>query len=98
MARHGESERSVEGLTNGDPGVRVVLTATGREEARRLGAELADDAIDLCVTSEFERAQEAWRRKFGEVPSDAAERARQARFLAARGFAGDVIRRVLAGR
>ena len=58
LARHGESERSVEGLTNGDPHVAVALTATGREEARRLGAELADDAIDLCVTSEFERAQE----------------------------------------
>jgi broad specificity phosphatase PhoE len=58
LARHGESERSVEGLTNGDPTVAVALTATGREEARRLGAELADDAIDLCVTSEFERAQE----------------------------------------
>jgi broad specificity phosphatase PhoE len=58
LARHGESERSVEGLTNGDPTVAVALTATGREEARRLGAELAHDAIDLCVTSEFERAQE----------------------------------------
>jgi len=58
LARHGESERSVEGLTNGDPHVAVALTDTGREEARRLGAELADDAIDLCVTSEFERAQE----------------------------------------
>ena len=58
LARHGESERSVEGLTNGDPRVAVALTDTGREEARRLGAELADDAIDLCVTSEFERAQE----------------------------------------
>jgi len=58
LARHGESERSVEGLTNGDPHVAVALTDTGREEALRLGAELADDAIDLCVTSEFERAQE----------------------------------------
>lgn len=58
LARHGESERSVEGLTNGDPAVRVALTATGREEARRLGVELRDDPIDLCVTSEFERAQE----------------------------------------
>lgn len=55
LARHGESERSVEGLTNGDPRVPCPLTATGREEARRLGAELADDPIDLCVTSEFER-------------------------------------------
>lgn len=55
LARHGESERSVEGLTNGDPRIPYALTATGREEARRLGAELADDPIDLCVTSEFER-------------------------------------------
>jgi regulatory protein len=31
------------------------------------------------------------------VPADAAERARQARFLAARGFGGEVIRRVLGG-
>ena len=37
---------------------RVALTATGREEARRLGSELAGDPIDLCVTSEFERARE----------------------------------------
>jgi broad specificity phosphatase PhoE len=58
LARHGESERSVEGLTNGDPAVHVGLTETGREEARRLGVELRDDPIDLCVTSEFERAQE----------------------------------------
>jgi broad specificity phosphatase PhoE len=58
LARHGESVRSVEGLTNGDPRVPCALTATGREEARRLGAELADDPIDLCVVSEFERVQE----------------------------------------
>jgi broad specificity phosphatase PhoE len=58
LARHGESERSVAGLTNGDPALPVGLTATGREEARRLGVELADERIDLCVTSEFERAQE----------------------------------------
>ena len=58
LARHGESERSVDGLTNGDPAVRVALTATGREEARRLGFELRDEPIGLCVTSEFERAQE----------------------------------------
>jgi probable phosphoglycerate mutase len=58
LTRHGESELSVEGLTNGDPAVRVGLTETGREEARGLGFELRDDPIELCVTSEFERAQE----------------------------------------
>ena len=58
LARHGESERSVEGLTNGDPRVACALTATGRTEAQRLGAELVDDPIDLCVISEFERVRE----------------------------------------
>jgi broad specificity phosphatase PhoE len=58
LARHGESERSVEGLTNGDPTVACALTAAGRDQARRLGIELVDDQIDLCVTSEFERARE----------------------------------------
>jgi probable phosphoglycerate mutase len=58
LARHGESERSVAGLTNGDPAVHVGLTATGRQEARGLGLALAGDPIDLYVTSEFERAEE----------------------------------------
>jgi broad specificity phosphatase PhoE len=58
LARHGESELSVVGRTNGDPSFAVGLTAVGREQARHLGRELAEDPIDLCVTSEFLRAQE----------------------------------------
>jgi probable phosphoglycerate mutase len=58
LARHAESELSVVGRTNGDPFVAVGLTEVGREQARRLGCELAGDQIDLCVTSEFLRAQE----------------------------------------
>jgi broad specificity phosphatase PhoE len=58
LARHGESERSVVGATNGDPAVLVALTEIGREQARRLGRELADEPIDLCATSQFQRVQE----------------------------------------
>jgi broad specificity phosphatase PhoE len=58
LARHAESELSVVGRTNGDPAVPVGLTAAGREQARRLGPALADEQIDLCVTSEFRRARE----------------------------------------
>lgn len=58
LARHGESERSVRGLTNGDPRVPVVLTDEGRGQARALGEQLRGDPIDLCVTSEFPRTQE----------------------------------------
>jgi len=58
LARHGESELSVVGTINGDPGVACALTATGEEQARRLGERLAGVEIDLCATSEFERAQQ----------------------------------------
>ena len=56
LARHGESELSVVGAVNGDPAVVCPLTATGEEQARRLGERLAEVEIDLCATSEFERA------------------------------------------
>ena len=58
LARHGESELSLVGRTNGDPSLAVRLTEAGREQARQLGRDLADEALDLCVTSEFLRAQE----------------------------------------
>jgi broad specificity phosphatase PhoE len=58
LARHGESELSVLGHTNGDPATACALTEAGREQARRLGRRLADDEPSLCVVSEFQRAQE----------------------------------------
>ncbi|HEY0825420.1 MAG TPA: recombination regulator RecX [Ramlibacter sp.] len=82
----------------------VVHRRAGRLGAGRIKQELQAKGLDpervaLAVASlrgsELERAREVWRRKFGEPPRDAAERAKQARFLAARGFGGDVIQRVL---
>jgi broad specificity phosphatase PhoE len=58
LARHGESELSVVGTVNGDPATACALTDTGREQARRLAGQLGGTAIDLCVTSEFERARQ----------------------------------------
>jgi 2,3-bisphosphoglycerate-dependent phosphoglycerate mutase len=58
LARHAESEFSVRGLTNGDPELEVALTEHGREQARLLGRRLTATEIDLCVTSEFQRAEE----------------------------------------
>ena len=60
-----------------------------------LGAEVVADAMDGLKATELERAREVWRRKFGEPAADAAARAKQMRFLAARGFGGEVIRRVV---
>ena len=58
LARHGESELSVVGRTNGDPRVSCGLTGTGRAQARSLGELLAPDPLYLCVVSEFPRARE----------------------------------------
>jgi len=66
-------------------------------QAKGLDAERVALAVASLKATEVERAREVWRKKFGEPPRDAAERARQARFLAARGFGGDVIQRVLRG-
>jgi len=58
LARHGETEWNVEKLVNGDPSVDVRLSPKGREEARRLGEELAGEELDLCVTTPFPRTRE----------------------------------------
>jgi broad specificity phosphatase PhoE len=58
LVRHGESELSAAGVVSGEPSEPSGLTELGREQARRLGAILADEPLDLCVTSEFARVRE----------------------------------------
>ena len=45
--------------------------------------------------SEVEAARAVWQKKFGSLPTTLAERARQARFLASRGFSAEVVHAVL---
>ena len=66
-------------------------------QARGLDSEKVQQVVAQLRSSELDRAHEVWRRKFVTLPADAAERGKQARFLAARGFDGEVIRRVLSG-
>lgn len=64
-------------------------------QSRRFEPEDIQQALGELRATEFERACAVWRQRFGRVPTDLRERARQHRFLAARGFDGDVIGRVL---
>lgn len=74
-------------------------TARIQQELARHGVELDAVAKRQLRDTELERAREVWRRKYGgEPPTDPAERARQMRFLAARGFAAEVVRRLVGGR
>ena len=66
-------------------------------QAKGLDANVVRETVEALRDSEAARAADVWRRKFGQAPADAAERARQMRFLAARGFSGEVVRRVVSG-
>jgi regulatory protein len=68
-------------------------------ELRRQGvaAETVSQATAAARATEFDRAREAWRKRFGAVAPDAAGRARQMRFLQSRGFSFEVIRKVVGG-
>ena len=82
--------------------VRVKATRFGaarlRNELSRRGVEreLIDEAIaGECSTPEIERARMVLHSRFPAPPTDAREWARQARFLQTRGFASDLIRKLL---
>lgn len=58
------------------------------------GAALQDIKTSLAQ-DEAARAKEVWRKKFGSLPADAAERAKQMRFLLQRGFSHVAIQTVM---
>ena len=70
-----------------------------RQELQSKGLDPAavGEAVAQLRATEVARARAVWRKKFGAAPADAAERAKQMRFLASRGFGGDAIRQVVAG-
>jgi len=79
-------------------------TRSGRHGSLRLKADLRNkgvpdslivEAISKARNSDLESARVVWAKKFGQLPVNAAERAKQMRFLAGRGFPSDVVRRVV---
>lgn len=70
----------------------------------RIRQELAQHGFDVDVqtaaglhASELQRARAVWTKRFDAPAADPAGRARQMRFLAARGFSAEVVRRVVKG-
>jgi regulatory protein len=63
--------------------------------AKGIAGEQVRAAVQQLQASEFDRALAVWRQRFGAPATDAREQARQVRFLMARGFAADVVRRVV---
>lgn len=68
-------------------------------ELRQKGvsSELITETLENMEGDELSKARALWQRKFGQLPQDQKERAKQLRFLAGRGFSTDVIYRVVGG-
>ena len=90
-------QRVVESVLNR----RAARLGTGRVrqelQAKGISADAMAEAVETLRLTEVERAREVWRKKFGDPAADPAGRAKQMRFLAARGFGADAIRRVVSG-
>jgi regulatory protein len=88
-------ERAAELMVN----VRRPRFGTQRiaHELRQKGIaeNLIDDAIPHLKETEFDAAREVWQKRFGTLPQDQKEKAKQVRFLQSRGFALDVIFKLL---
>jgi SOS response regulatory protein OraA/RecX len=66
-------------------------------ELKRNGIDetLIQDANAALKDTELTRARDVWSKKYGELPITPADRAKQGRFLATRGFTSGVIMKVL---
>lgn len=82
----------------------LVHRRASRQGAARIVQELRQHGVDdsqvaelrdQLRATEYDRALEVWKKRFSAKPEDRTAYAKQARFLASRGFAHDVIRRIL---
>jgi regulatory protein len=63
--------------------------------SRGVSADVVEQTVERARKAELENCRAAWQTKFGALPQDAAERGRQMRFLAGRGFSAEAVRRIL---
>ncbi len=70
-----------------------------REELaqRGLARPLIEQALEQAQIDWAQALHELWLRRFGELPLDAREKARQGRFLAYRGYPLELVTRLLRG-
>ena len=92
-----DDARVVETLVNRRSGKLGASRLRQELQAKGVSPELVAETMASLKGSELARAQAVWQKKFGQLAATSAERNKQARFLASRGFSGDVVRQVVAG-
>lgn len=63
-------------------------------EAKGVESAVVGETLEGLRHSEWETLQSVWRKKFKLAPLNAAEKAKQMRFLLGRGFSGDLIQKL----
>lgn len=66
-------------------------------KTHKLGSEQLGELQERLRETESDRAREVWRKRFGTPPATPEERAKQIRFMMARGFSRSVIGKVIQG-
>lgn len=66
-------------------------------KSRGVSDDVIERALEQTRARELANCRAAWEKRFGALPQDAAERGRQMRFLAGRGFSAETVRQVLKG-
>ena len=89
--------RVVETLVNRRSGKLGASRLRQELQAKGVSPELVAETMASLKGTELARAQAVWQKKFGQLATSGAERNKQARFLASRGFSGNVVRQVVAG-
>ncbi|MCV2351618.1 RecX family transcriptional regulator [Paucibacter sp. Y2R2-4] len=67
-----------------------------KQELAQHGLSLSAEKLTTLKEGEYERAKAIWQRKFGgQVAQDLAMKAKQMRFMIARGFSSETVRKLL---
>ena len=88
-------ERAVKQLLHAKRSRFGLQRITHELRQRGIAENLISDALPDLKETEMAAAREVWQRKFGVLPQDEKEKAKQVRFLQSRGFAMDVVFKVL---
>jgi len=92
-----DDSRVVETLVNRRAGKLGGMRLRQELQAKGVSPDLVAETMAGLKDSELARARTVWQKKFGQLASSSAERHKQARFLASRGFSGEVVRQVVSG-
>ena len=66
-------------------------------KTHQLGEETLGEVKAQLQSTEVARAKALWDKRFGRPPADLAERAKQVRYMMARGFSRSVVSRIILG-